>query len=211
MAPRSSWRFCIGFTLTEVLVVIGVIGMLVGLVVPAFATFRADARSTECLSNLRQLFIAVDTCRQQQGDLLPYAAPLPLPNVQQAFVPGLPERLKHIIKPDFPVWLCPSDDSDESKLLGSSYSYVAGAFMLIEPPLILIDSHEFESDPAREARVTRLITQRYTSGYLKNLPLMADNGDYHDHGDRDPHNAVFIDGHARAVQPDDHQLTDPDH
>ena len=46
MAPRSSWRFCTGFTLTEVLVVIGVIGMLVGLVVPAFATFRADARGT---------------------------------------------------------------------------------------------------------------------------------------------------------------------
>jgi prepilin-type N-terminal cleavage/methylation domain-containing protein len=210
MLRRSRFALANGFTIVEMLVVVGVIGVLVGLVVPTLAMFRAEARSTECLSNLRQLFVAVDTWRQQHQDSLPYAAPLPLPPGQQSFVVGLPERLKFIIKPEFSVWRCPSDNTDDSETLGTSYSYVAGAFMLLEPPLVFNDTHTIESDEARLERVTRLITLRYSSGYLRRLPLLADNGGYHLHGDRDPHNAVFIDGNARAVEQSDHQIAEAD-
>jgi prepilin-type processing-associated H-X9-DG protein/prepilin-type N-terminal cleavage/methylation domain-containing protein len=46
------------FTLVEVLIVIAVIGLLIGLLVPALASVSAASRSTRCLSNLRQMGIA---------------------------------------------------------------------------------------------------------------------------------------------------------
>lgn len=197
------------FTLVEVLVVIGVIGLLVGLMMPVFSRVRAESDSTRCTANLRQLFAGLQALRQQQHDLLPFAAPLPVPANPTALpgsVPdtqGLPQHLSRIIPEASNIWLCPSDETVDSQLLGTSYVYVPGAFMLLELPMANL------SVDADRQRISRLITERFQGGYLRAVPVLADNGDHHDVGNREPRNAVFIDGHAGAVRKTATQVAPP--
>src|SRR5687767_6677532 len=50
---RQPWRR--GFSLVELLVVISILAILAAILFPVFASVRARARSTVCLSNLSQL------------------------------------------------------------------------------------------------------------------------------------------------------------
>ncbi len=53
-----------GFTLVELLVVITIIGILMGLLMPAVSMVRESARRTQCANRTRQLAMAVNTFHQ---------------------------------------------------------------------------------------------------------------------------------------------------
>jgi prepilin-type N-terminal cleavage/methylation domain-containing protein/prepilin-type processing-associated H-X9-DG protein len=63
-----------GFTLVELLVVIGVIAVLAGLVAPALSRAKDRARLTECRNNLRQWGLGLQMYLDDNRDLYPYFA-----------------------------------------------------------------------------------------------------------------------------------------
>jgi prepilin-type N-terminal cleavage/methylation domain-containing protein len=63
-----------GFTLIELLVVIAIIAILASILFPVFARAREQARKTVCLSNMKQLGLAMLMYTQDYDEMLPAGA-----------------------------------------------------------------------------------------------------------------------------------------
>jgi len=102
-----------GFTVVELLVAIGVLAILGAVILSVFTSAREKARQTTCLSNLRQLAIAVRQYAQDNNDIIPpYNS-----HFQGTFTDGtkmqdhgaeLVTCLTSYVH-DRDIWFCPSD------------------------------------------------------------------------------------------------------
>ena len=63
-----------GFTLIELLVVIAIIAILAAILFPVFSRAREKARQTKCLSNQRQVALAVNIWTQENSEMMPATA-----------------------------------------------------------------------------------------------------------------------------------------
>src|SRR5437667_11069914 len=61
-----------GFTLIELLVVIAIIAILAAILFPVFAKAREKARQASCLSNTKQMGLALMMYTQDYDEILPF-------------------------------------------------------------------------------------------------------------------------------------------
>jgi prepilin-type processing-associated H-X9-DG protein/prepilin-type N-terminal cleavage/methylation domain-containing protein len=101
-----------GFTLVELLVVIGIIAVLVGLLLPSLGRAREAARRVACASNMRQIGLAwMSYATRHSGHLIGSSTTAPWDWVSTVDVPNgitggrLYEELKNP-----KVYNCPSDE-----------------------------------------------------------------------------------------------------
>jgi len=75
MKPQSyhspNWVKLFGFTLIELLVVVAVIGILAGILLPALAQAKQKALQTGCISNLKQVGMAIQMYTDDNDGFLP--------------------------------------------------------------------------------------------------------------------------------------------
>ena len=126
-----------GFTLVELLVVIGIIAVLISILMPALNRAREAARAAMCLSNQRQCMLALQLYLQDSKGLMPMleGAPPPPADPVIGYYNGnivWPDILRPFL-PSKEIYNCPS--TEESNVpnfprlgigmnhIGLSYSY----------------------------------------------------------------------------------------
>jgi prepilin-type N-terminal cleavage/methylation domain-containing protein/prepilin-type processing-associated H-X9-DG protein len=133
------------FSLIELLVVIGIIGLLLGLLLPAMARAREQAKTLVCLSNLRQIGQAIYSYASDNRGLLPawsavhfYPDDPPYqdnPNSADYAGPGWPVLLARYVgqKPDGRIYQCPGFPPEAQP--GVNY-FISARWMYVQRPLL---------------------------------------------------------------------------
>ena len=180
-------RRVLGFTLLELLVVMGITSLLIAMLMPSLSWARKSARRTACASNLHQVAIGLTNYLGDSKGILPYFIPLTKQNGEEDQADML-HALRRYIDGD-PVWICPDDDTGVADALGTSYDYWPGWIMWAR--------ELFRGDSPRS--VARIVTKFYEFSPEK-YPVMADAEGWHQPLDETGKNASWWDGSVSTLR-----------
>lgn len=121
-----------GFTLVELLVVIAILAILSALLLPALSRAKEQGRLTTCLSNLKQVNLAIRLYADDNADSLPVLPdPNPYPNGVGAYYKQLVKGYLGLSGPAAPtekVFTCPSDRLLQTQLGHAFTSYTFNGY-----------------------------------------------------------------------------------
>ena len=130
--PARCQASCQAFTLIELLVVIAIIALLAAVLLPVFFSVRGKARQTVCVSNLRQLGLAISLYAQDADDLYPYGTDPSDTNTSPNIWLNSPyyaqvktmQPLRDILQPymqNNELWHCPADSGYTGLDISATY------------------------------------------------------------------------------------------
>jgi len=213
---REEIRVRTGFTLIELLVVIAIIAILAAILFPVFATAREKGRQISCLSNIKQIGVALTMYIDDADGCMPWyhnsANPREpdWPDVE-ALYPGIPIGTfwQDLLLPytrNWQVYLCPSKTWDRAdrcyRSYGANYRYVfSNPFHVAGrdpvPRLEHVARFECPSDT-----YAVLEAWAYQTQHDPGVPPIDNPGTYYGFPDsrhNEQNNCLFLDGHAKAL------------
>jgi len=131
----------VGFTLIELLTVIAIIGILAAILIPVVAQVRESARAAQCVSNLRQIGLALQLYAEDNRGYLPMATndhsrPTPRisdPQWSDALYEYLPQQAPRGGGAAHEIFACPSAARSwgvDPQSVNRSYTYTAAGLGL---------------------------------------------------------------------------------
>jgi prepilin-type N-terminal cleavage/methylation domain-containing protein/prepilin-type processing-associated H-X9-DG protein len=210
--PLTGASFQRGFTLVELLVVVGIISIVVSLTLPAVQYSRATARKMHCQSNLRQIGLALNTYLDVRGQKARFPDCAQMPSIDVITMAPLPPRPSLVVtlgpfaENNKMLFQCPSDLSFFEQE-GISYEY---------PSRLLAGKSRQQVMDSRRAR-------RRADGSSPRLAILWDFDPFHGAGYAPPRtdeeqgvydvndvnisggpgsrNYLFMDGHVDTLLP----------
>jgi prepilin-type processing-associated H-X9-DG protein len=116
--------------LVELLVVVAIIGLLVGLLLPAVQAARATARTTMCKNNLHQLGLALAQFTNVHRGRFPESSHTAEGDEKQAWIYTLGPFMENVDR----IRICPDDPRRDERLAAKGTSYVLNGYIVVPRP-----------------------------------------------------------------------------
>lgn len=207
------------FTLIELLVVIAIVSLLAAIFFPVFAKVREKARQTQCLSNLRQIGMALSTYESDNDDTIffrPITAAsgegrtrVPNPSILSSTSPDYYRaQWWNLLMPyvgSTSIWKCPSDTNpmlspDATGNLDIQQSYIVSSAIedlsdsqVPNPDETMVITEKWDTHP--DTWIDQMdgdMLPQQTEPDQMSVPANRHEGGM---------NCAFYDGHARWITP----------
>lgn len=232
LVPKAGSR---GFTLVELLVTIAIIALLAGLLLPALATAKQAGFKASCVSNLRQVGIAIHSYASDSDGNIPYGpkappftspadfypstgTPTPILSLRSGAPAALGLLLKSYLSSQSKVLFCPGADQKidtaaelakvgVSQSIGSYYYRHGSSTFLFDPP---------NAPPPQHIRLDHFGNNRnghpiralaIDSNFLTPEDLAVFNVKSRTHHKQRVANILFADGHVLSDSNRDRRYT----